>query len=168
MHTHDVVLELARFTELRRRLLEIEPDLDEQTLFDTLEGSTDLREVIGCIVRSALDDEALLGGLKLRLDDMKDRMGRIAAAADRKRQLALTAMEEADIDKIVEPDFTITAKASPPAVVITNEPDIPESFWLPQPPKLDRRSILDALKSGQSVPGAELSNTRIILSVRTK
>ena len=168
MDTRHVDLELARFTELRRRLLEADPDLDERTLFDTLEGATDLKEAIGCVVRSALDDEALVDGLKLRLDDMKERMDRIGATAVRKRQVALAAMEEAGIDKILEPDFTVSAKAAPPSIVITNEPDIPPPFWLPQPPKLDRRSILEALKTGSAIPGAELANTRIILSVRTK
>ena len=57
-------------------------------------------------------------------------------------------MEEADIDKIMEPDFTVSLRAAAPSIVITNEPDIPEPFWLPQPAKLDRRSILEALKSG--------------------
>ena len=49
---------LALHTELRRRLLEAEPDLDETTLLDTLEGLTDLNEAIAELVRSALVDAA--------------------------------------------------------------------------------------------------------------
>ena len=168
MYSQDMVLEFARFTELRRRLIEADPDLDERTLSDTLEGATNLKEAIGCVVRSALDDEALVDGLKLRLENMKERLDRIEATAAKKRQVALAAMEEADIEKILEPDFTVSLRAAAPAIVITSEPDIPEPFWLPQPAKLDRRSILEALKSGTAVRGAELANTRIILSVRTK
>ncbi len=52
--------ELTLHTELRRRLLEAEPDLDEQTLLDTLEGATDLNAAIGELVRSALLDGAYL------------------------------------------------------------------------------------------------------------
>jgi hypothetical protein len=77
-------------------------------------------------------------------------------------------MEEADIQTILEPDFTVSIKRASPSIVITNEQDIPEPFWVPQPPKLDRRAVLDAMKSGSAVPGAEMANTRIILSVRTK
>ena len=105
-------MEFARFTELRRRLIEADPDLDERTLFDTLEGATNLKEAIGCVVRSALDDEALVDGLKLRLDNMKERLDRIEATAAKKRQVALAAMEEADIDKILEPDFTVSLRAA--------------------------------------------------------
>ncbi len=36
--------ERIRFVELRRRILEAHPDLDDQTLADTLEGATDLKE----------------------------------------------------------------------------------------------------------------------------
>jgi hypothetical protein len=52
--------------------------------------------------------------------------------------------------------------------VVTNEPDIPEQFWLPQPPKLDRRAVLEALKVGIAVTGAELANPRITIAIRTK
>jgi hypothetical protein len=160
--------ELNKSVELRRRLLEADPEIDERTLFDTLEGATNLNEAIAGVIRSALDDESLANGLKMRMEAMKERLERIEATASRKRELALAAMEEADIEKILEPDFTISIRAAPPSVVITNESDIPEEFWHPQPPKLDKRRILEALKTGLAVMGAELANTKITLAVRTK
>ena len=56
---HEVHTEFNRFTELRRRLIEADPEIDETTLLDTLEGATDLKETLGCVIRSILDDEAL-------------------------------------------------------------------------------------------------------------
>src|SRR5215207_3052078 len=165
MHLHR---ESNRFSELRRRLLEADPEIDERTLFDTLEGATNIREAIASVIRSALDDERLAEALKTRLEEMRERLARITATADKKRQVALAAMEEADIDKILEPDFTVSVRAAPPGVIIVNEQDIPEGFWIPQPPKLDKRQILEALKAGTAVMGAELANTRITLAVRTK
>ena len=44
----------ARFGALRDRLLVEVPDIDEETLADTLEGITDLREMLAELVRSAL------------------------------------------------------------------------------------------------------------------
>jgi hypothetical protein len=168
MHFQQVDVEITRFAELRRRLLEADPDIDERTLFDTLEGATNLKEAIGAVIRSALDDESLAGALKTRMNEMHERLKRIEETAEKKRQLALAAMEEADIEKILEPDFTVSLRAVSPGVVITSEQGIPEWFWIPQPAKLDKRALLEALKAGTAVTGAELSNSRITLAIRTK
>ena len=166
MHSIDHILTLH--TELRRRLLNAEPDLDEQTLLDTLEGATDLNAAIGELVRSALLDGAYLSGLKARIEEMKARLERIEARADKKRALALEAMEAAGIARIVEPDLTVTLRASPPAVRVTDEQSIPEWFWIPQPARLDKRSLLEARKGGAHVSGAELANSQNSIAVRTR
>jgi hypothetical protein len=163
-----IEVEITRFAELRRRLVEVDPDIDELTLADTLDGATSLKEAIGCIIRSALEDEHLAEALKSRLEQMRQRLARIEATAENKRQVALAAMEEADLEKILEPDFTVSLRAAPPGVVIVNAQDIPEWFWIPQSPKLDKRRILETLKAGTAVMGAELANSRITLAVRTK
>ena len=49
----------AEYGILRESLLEQIPDLDAETLADTLEEITDLREMLAELVRSALEDEAL-------------------------------------------------------------------------------------------------------------
>jgi hypothetical protein len=51
-------------------------------------------------------------------------------------------------------------------VVITDEHAIPQAFWRPQPPKLDRKAIGEALKAGQAVPGAQLSNGGTTLAIK--
>ena len=80
--------EFNRFTELRRRLIEADPEIDLATLFDTLEGATNLNEALGEVVRSALDDEALALSLKLRLKAMRARLERIETTSARKREVA--------------------------------------------------------------------------------
>lgn len=165
---HLLSLEANRFTELRRRLIEADPDIDETTLLHTLEGATDLREALGEVIRSALEDEAMLSGLKGRLQDLKDRLERIRRRIEKKRDVVLAVMEETGIEKLTEPDLTVSLRTAPPSVVITCEEDIPEWFWVPQDAKLDKRALLDAIKAGAVVSGAHLSNPRITLSVRTK
>jgi hypothetical protein len=49
-----------------------------------------------------------------------------------------------------------------------SEQTIPEAYWLPQPPKLNRQAILGELKRGAEIPGAQMSNPKPVLSVRTK
>jgi hypothetical protein len=163
-----VSLNLSLHTELRRRLLELEPDLDEVTLADTLEGMTNLNEAIAELVRSALIDAAYAGGLKGRIDEMKQRLARLEARSAKKRQLALETMEAAGLPTIIAPDFTVTLKACPPSVRVTDEQSIPEWFWIPQPARLDKRALIETLKAGTFVSGAELANPQNTISVRAK
>jgi hypothetical protein len=67
-----------------------------------------------------------------------------------------------------QPDFTASARAGSPALVVIAEETIPEAYWLPQPPKLDRQAILGELKRGIEIPGAQMGNLKPVLSVRTK
>lgn len=168
MNAISVNQELNRFTEVKRRIMEAEPDIDDRTLYDTLEGATNLHEALAVLVRSSLDDADLIAALKLRIAENRERLDRLTARLDKKRALALVAMEEAGLDRIMEPDFTLSLRPSPPSVVVTDENLIPEWFWVPQPSKLDKRALLDTLKAGTAVNGAALSNSRRSLQVRTR
>ena len=161
---HQVLL----YQILRARLGEEFPDLDDDTMRDTLEEITDLREIIAAIIRSALVDEALQAGLRSRLEDMKQRLSRLDERGTKKRRLALEAMSEVGLTTLQEPDFSASLRAGSPALVVVSEQEIPEAYWLAQPPKLDRQGVLGHLKRGASIPGAELSNPKPVLAVRTK
>jgi hypothetical protein len=52
--------------------------------------------------------------------------------------------------------------------MVIAEDKIPNTYWLPQPPKLNRQTILGELKRGGEIPGAQLSNPQPVLMVRTK
>ena len=161
-------IEASRYLGLRERVLADWPTIDEETLRDTLEGITDLHEMIAAVIRSALVDEALHAGLRGRLDDMRERLSRLEVRACKKRELALHAMSEVGLAKLEQPDFTASTRAGSPALLVISEQSIPPAYWLPQPPKLDRQGVLAELKRGATIPGAELSNPKPVLMVRTK
>ncbi len=168
MFTHQISSELARHGSLQERLAAAFPDADEDTLRDTLEGLSNLPEVIAAVVRSELEDRALAKGLKGRVAEMEERLGRFEERAGKKREMAREAMERADIQKITEPDFTVSLRSVQPPLVIVEEKEIPEEFWRPQPAKLDRQRLRLALSSSKGVPGAVFGNPGRTLSVRTK
>jgi hypothetical protein len=159
---------LQHYGALKERLVQEFPLLDDETIRDTLEGITDLHEMIAAVIRSALVDEALHAGLRFRVDDMRERLSRLELRASKKRELALEPMTEVGLSKLEQPDFTASARAGSPALVVIAEELIPEAYWLPQPAKLDRQAILGELKRGIEIPGAEMSNPKPVLSVRTK
>jgi Siphovirus Gp157 len=161
-------MEVPKYQLLKQRLLSEYPNIDEDTVADTLEGITDLHEMIAAVIRSTLVDEAFHAGLRLRVDEMKERLSRLELRAAKKRQLALDAMTEVGLNKLEQPDFTASARAGSPALVVVAEDRIPEAYWLPQPPKLDRQALLGELKQGIEIPGVQMSNPKPVLSVRTK
>jgi hypothetical protein len=160
--------EVPKYQILKERILAAHPDLDDETLADTLEGITDIHEMIAAVIRSALVDEALGSGLRVRLGDMKERQSRLEVRASKKRELALQAMNETGLAKLEQPDFTASARTGVPALVVVSEQSIPEAYWLTQPPKLDRQGLLGELKRGGAIPGVELSNPKTVLTVRTQ
>ncbi len=160
--------ELSHHQYFRDKLQEEFPDADEETLRDTLEGMTNLTDMLGAVLRSQLDDLALTAALRARIVDMQERLARIDGRAAKKRELVISIMERANIRKITEADFTVSLRPKPPPLVLVDEKEIPEDFWKPQPAKLDRQGLIAALKTGRHVPGATLGNSALTISVRTK
>jgi Siphovirus Gp157 len=161
-------IEASNYQMLRERLLAEWPTLEDDCLLDTLEGITDLHEMIAAVIRSALVDEALQAGLRTRLEEMRRRLARLEERGAKKRELALHAMCEVGLNKLEQPDFTASARAGLTPLVIVADDVIPEPYWVPQPPKLDRQSLLADLKRGEVIPGAQLGNPKPTLAVRTK
>jgi len=153
---------------IRDRILALEPDLDEQTLADTLEGLTDLNEAIAAVVRSALVEEAYAEGLKSHISRLQERLQRLIHRADVRRQVARDAMVEADLKTLRAPDFTLSVRPGGPGLVVTDERTIPSTYWQPREPRLDRLGLLRDLKQGATVEGASLSNSAPVLSVRVR
>ena len=160
--------ELSKHELFRERLLKEFPDEDEETLADTLEGMTDLTDMIAVTLRSELEDRALAKGLKGRIDEMHERLERFVVRADKKREMCLDTMEQANLSKITAPDFTASLRSNPVPLIISEQDKIPTMFFEPQPDRLDKRKLRDALDKGEQIPGAVLGNAACTLSIRTK
>jgi len=65
--TSNLKYQVHVYQALQDRLKNSFPDADQETIRDTLEGITDLHDIIAAIIRSALIDEALQVGLRSRL-----------------------------------------------------------------------------------------------------
>ncbi len=163
-----LILELQLHEYLREQLVDTYSDIDEETLHDTLEGMTNLHEKLAAVIRSQQHDSDISKALKERIGVMRDRLKRFEQKVDKKRELVTYVMECADIRKLSEPDFSASLRLVPPSLQVIDEAVVPDEFWSPQPPKLDRQSLLTQLKANQIVPGVSLTNGSQTVSIRTK
>ncbi len=163
-----IMLELQLHEYLRERVSSDFPDIDEETLADTLEGLTSLHEKLSAIIRSQQDDRVMMGAMKLRLTEMHDRIKRYEARFENKKELIATVMERADIRSIKEPDFTASLRTTPRKLTLTDEDALPECYWCQRSPTLDRQRLISDLNANLDVPGAMLGNGGVTVAVRVK
>ena len=163
-----LIRELTYHEYFRAQLLERFPDADEETLKDTLEGLTDLPEMLAAVIRSRQEDRTLAKALSLRIEEMQERLSRFEHKVEKKRDLVAHVMERAHIEKVIESDFTASLRQVPQPLIISDETTIPEEFRKPQLAKLDRRKLIDCLRAGQQIAGVYLGNGGRTVSVRVK
>lgn len=154
----------ALVADLRRRF----PDADEDTIADTVEGISNLDEALAEVARSVADDKAAAEACGLRIADLEIRKKRHLDRADTKRDAIANAMAAAGIKKVAAPDVTLSLSDGRPKVVVTNEDQVIAEGYGKTTVTVDRTALGDALKAGNEVLGATLSNSSPVLTVRTK
>jgi hypothetical protein len=165
---HQVMFAAISYRSIRDRLRAEDPHIDEQTLADTVEGLTDLHEVLTAVIRAALADQALANGLEGRIGEMQARRDRLQERATKRRQIAKDVMVELDLKKLSAPDFTASIRPGTPALMVIDEAAVPSIYWEPREPRLNRQGLVTDLKEGAEIAGVTLSNPEPVLSVRTK
>jgi hypothetical protein len=156
------------YRTVRERIRMEDPQIDEQTLTDTVEGLTDLREILMAVIRAALADQALATGLEGRIGEMQARRDRLQDRAAKRRQIAKDVMVELDLKKVSAPDFTASIRSGTPALMVIDEAVVPSIYWEPREPRLNRQGLANDLKQGAEIAGVALSNPEPVLSVRVR
>ena len=158
----------ATYRAVRDRIQAEDPQIDDQTLADTVEGVTDLHEILSAVIRAALADQALASGLEGRIGEMQAWRDRLQDRATKRRQIAKDVMVELDLKKLSAPDFTASIRPGTPALMVIDEAAVPSVYWEPREPSLNRQGLVTDLKQGAEVAGVALSNPEPVLSVRTR
>lgn len=154
-------MKLYELTENYLQLLEMAEEMDPELIRDTLESIEE------SIAEKAENTAKLIKSLEADVKAIKEEEKRLAdrrKALEKKieniKEYLQDQLELAGIDKVKRPTITVSIQNNPPSVRIVNEEIIPSSYMIPQPPKLDKKSILEKLRSGEKVPGVELAQGR--------
>lgn len=160
--------QLGGYEKIRAALVASQGDLDEQTLLDTLEGETDLHEALCAVGEVIQENNAQVAGIDTFVEDLTSRKNRLNKTSETLRNIITMAMDRAGIRSVQGPLFTLSTRVVKPGLVINDEAVIPADYFVPQDPKLDRRSLLADLEDGKSIEGVGLSNGGIGLTIRVK
>lgn len=164
---HQLHREIKAAEAVKAALLNVTDDTD--AIRDTLEGETSLHELVRAVLVSIEDDLTMVDGLTARLSDLRDRKQRFEDRIEAKRSLVEQAMRIAEIQTVETDVATVSTRTVAPSLaLIADESAIPSEFWTPQPPKLDKKALLAALKEGRDVPGATFTNGGTTISIRRK
>ncbi len=159
-------MKLYEMSQSYNQLLEIADSIDEDVFRDTLsaieEAIEDKVENVGKFIRCLEVDAKAIREEEQRL---ADRRKAIENKISNTKEYLQNKMEVAGIDKVKRATLTVSIQNNPPSVEIADESLIPSDYMIAQPSKIDKKSILSALKDGEEIPGCEIKQTR---SVRIK
>ena len=130
-------------------------DEDYGLLISTIEGESDIIEVLDRVVEHAIADRKLA-------DLARERAKRIDARADRARDIARDIVEALEVSPLERPVYTASL-TWPRKPVVTNADELPPAYIRHAP---DLIAIGKALRAGETIPGAELKNPAPMLTIR--
>jgi hypothetical protein len=173
MHQNELSAAATAYARLKDDLIAATGmDDGDECLIDTLEGETDLNEVIIRAIREAKRSEAMADAMGEIIKANQERKARHARSGEAIRAAVAKAMQDAGLTKITAPDLTISQswRKSAPKVI---EPDeLPE--WA-RVEKIVFKPDLDAIKeafsedpTGFACPGVIVTNAQPVLTVRSK
>jgi hypothetical protein len=141
---------------------------DPDLLADSIEGETSLFEIFDRMLMGNVFDASHVEACEIAIGVIKARQKRFETRIESRRAMIEQAMMMCDLPKAERPLATLSIQTRAPQVIITDEAEIPSKFWKASDPKLDKKAIGDALKAGEDVAGACLSNKAPSLTIRSK
>lgn len=150
-------------------LLAVYPELEEDEALraDTLEGETDINNVLSRLVQEREAAYAMAEGVKVPVNDLRERKARLERRGDGYGEAIERVMSAAGLSKVTLPNATISVSQGGPTAVVEDEAAIPDRF-IRIKREIDKAAINAAVKAGEEIPGVAVSNGTTRLTVRVK
>lgn len=139
---------------------------DAELNHDMVEGETGFFEAIEAALDEIGECEIMATGLADHIAKLTERKRRAEDRAKRIKGMIDQAFQMAEVKSHKFTTATITTKAVPAKPLITDESALPSRFFAPQPPKLDKAAVAKALKDGEAIEGAMLTNGGTTIQIR--
>jgi hypothetical protein len=141
--------------------------LDEQLRTDMIEGETDAFECMRKLERMRVETQATIQVLSSVIETMENRASRLGRREEAFRKLMYQLLTTADLKKLELPEATLVIRNGVPKVIIINEEQLPE-YYIRVKKEPNKKLIGAALKAGDTVLGAMLSNAEPSLTILTR
>lgn len=151
------------------RLLLAFPDLsdDLEDLELSLASETDLESLMNKLILDEREAATNSSAVAIWVRELQGRMQRFDMKQTACKKLMFELMDVAGVKKLPLPMATVSIVNGRDKVVITDEQAIPP-IYIKTTHEPIKTMIADALKNGQAVPGALLSNGEPHLTIRVK
>lgn len=138
---------------------------DEELFRDTLEGNTRFNEIMDRLLSEMRDNETLAEATAQRIGKIRERQTRLTHRVQFYRGLMHRLLTLTGLKSVALAEAKVSVVNSPDKVIITDENAVPDTFCkITKEP--NKTAIKNAIKNGQFVPGATLSNGGSTISVR--
>lgn len=146
-----------------------DPELDPQTLADTMEGiEGELEDKADNYARVMKNMEADLNGIKAEIERLSTRKKTIENNIKRMKEALQFSMETTGKTKFKTELFSFGIRKNAPAVVM-DEPyieNVPERFLKYSDPTINRSAIKEAIQNGEDLEGLAHLEQSTSLSIR--
>lgn len=138
---------------------------DDELIADTVEGETELIEVIDQAIKRVLFVEGLIDQIAAEQAKLADRKKRLVNQVAMIKTAVGAAMEDGSLKKVEGASYTISSKAVPDRAIVLEEADLPSEYFK-KTVTVDKSKLLKALKEGLDISGATLSNGGRTIQIR--
>lgn len=150
--------ELGQAYEQLLEMVENEQLSDEEVAdtFEAIHGAIEQKiDNIGGLFRQWSVDEA---NIKTEIDRLAARKKQLQNRKDRLRNIIHQYLKMCGKKRVEGSIFTAAIRNNPPALVVSDEADIPENFYKIEK-KLDQKALKEAVQNGMEIAGVNIEQS---------
>lgn len=141
-------------SDLKNSLDEVDPEVLADTL-ESLEG--EFTDKVEFLIGLSKEYQSYADACKQEEERLNQRRKSYERKVEGIKDFIKSQMIYADLKKLNYPLFTVSVQMNPPAVKFYDEMSVPVDYRITKLTEaIDKKAILEALKSGDTVPGAML------------